>query len=55
MQELALRLIGQSVDHWCRPLGKYGNLSTDQWLNQSIPTEADGSFSSCTMYDPPEQ
>ncbi|KAH7956042.1 solute carrier family 22 member 7 [Rhipicephalus sanguineus] len=55
MQELALRLIGQSVDHWCRPPGKYGNLSTDQWRNQSIPVEADGSFSACTMYDPPEQ
>ncbi|KAL3194495.1 hypothetical protein MRX96_046047 [Rhipicephalus microplus] len=31
MQELALRLIGQSIDNCCWPLGKYGNLSTQQW------------------------
>ncbi|KAH6933429.1 hypothetical protein HPB50_014807 [Hyalomma asiaticum] len=54
MQELALRLIGQPVDHWCKPPRGYGHLSTDQWRNQSIPVEADGSFSACTMYDPAE-
>ncbi|KAH7959618.1 hypothetical protein HPB49_012486 [Dermacentor silvarum] len=55
MQELALRLVGQSVDHWCRPPQEYGHLSADQWRNQSIPVEADGSFSACTVYDPPTQ
>ncbi|KAL1481008.1 hypothetical protein MTO96_050555 [Rhipicephalus appendiculatus] len=32
-----------------------GTSARTKWLNQSIPIEADGSFSSCTMYDPPEQ
>ncbi|XP_065287741.1 organic cation transporter protein-like isoform X1 [Dermacentor albipictus] len=55
MQELALRLIGQPVDHWCRPPPEYGHLSANQWRNQSIPVEVDGSFSACTVYDPPAQ
>ncbi|XP_077507812.1 solute carrier family 22 member 7-like [Amblyomma americanum] len=50
----AYQLIGRPVDHWCRPPKGLAHLSAEAWKNLSIPVEADGSFSQCTMYDPSE-
>ncbi|KAK8764272.1 hypothetical protein V5799_033120 [Amblyomma americanum] len=52
-QFISNRLIGRPVDHWCQPLVELRHLSADTWKNLSIPIEADGSFSKCTMFDPP--
>ncbi|XP_075546888.1 carcinine transporter-like [Dermacentor variabilis] len=51
-QALSDRLTSRPVDHWCRPPENLGELSADAWKNMSIPVEADGSFSKCTVYDP---
>ncbi|KAK8770768.1 hypothetical protein V5799_012763 [Amblyomma americanum] len=53
-QFMAYQLIGRPVDHWCRPPKGLAHLSAEAWKNLSIPVEADGSFSQCTMYDPSE-
>ncbi|XP_077511184.1 carcinine transporter-like [Amblyomma americanum] len=53
-QFLAYQLIGRPVDHWCQPPEGLAHLSAEAWKNLSIPVEADGSFSQCTMYDPSE-
>ncbi|KAL1479480.1 hypothetical protein MTO96_051809 [Rhipicephalus appendiculatus] len=53
-QYLAYRLIGRRVDHWCRAPDKLAFLPADTWRNMSIPVEADGRYSSCTIYEPPE-
>ncbi|KAH7945533.1 hypothetical protein HPB49_012105 [Dermacentor silvarum] len=52
LQALSDRLTSRPVDHWCRPPDDLSGLSADAWKNMSIPVEADGSFSKCTMYDP---
>ncbi|XP_075539830.1 solute carrier family 22 member 7-like [Dermacentor variabilis] len=46
-------LIGRDVDHWCRPPNELSAMSIEAWRNVAIPLEADGSFSQCTVYDPP--
>ncbi|XP_070390925.1 organic anion transporter 3-like [Dermacentor albipictus] len=51
-QALSDRLTSRPVDHWCRPPKNLRELSADAWKNMSIPVEADGSFSKCTVYDP---
>ncbi|KAH6937240.1 hypothetical protein HPB50_026045 [Hyalomma asiaticum] len=53
LQALSDRLISRPVDHWCRPPDALGELSADEWKNMSIPVGADGTFSKCTVYDPP--
>ncbi|KAH6933978.1 hypothetical protein HPB50_019366 [Hyalomma asiaticum] len=53
-QYLAYRLIGRQVDHWCMAPDHSDLLPADAWKNISIPVEADGSYSRCTMYDPSE-
>ncbi|KAH6935142.1 hypothetical protein HPB50_003534 [Hyalomma asiaticum] len=53
LQALSDRLVSRPVDHWCRPPRALGELHADAWKNMSIPVEADGSFSKCTVYDPP--
>ncbi|KAL1472471.1 hypothetical protein MTO96_022961 [Rhipicephalus appendiculatus] len=50
MEMLAYRVIARPVDHWCRPPEDMSYLSADAWKNQSIPVEADGSYSQCTVY-----
>ncbi|KAK8770770.1 hypothetical protein V5799_012765 [Amblyomma americanum] len=54
LQFKAYQLIGRPVDHWCRPPKGLAHLSAEAWKNLSIPVEADGSFSQCTMYDTSE-
>ncbi|XP_050035582.1 carcinine transporter-like [Dermacentor andersoni] len=51
-QALSDHLTNGPVDHWCRPPKNLRELSADAWKNMSIPVEADGSFSKCTVYDP---
>ncbi|KAL1479379.1 hypothetical protein MTO96_051893 [Rhipicephalus appendiculatus] len=46
-------LIGRQVDHWCMAPDHLSFLSAAAWKNLSVPIEADGSYSQCTMYDPP--
>ncbi|KAH6934983.1 hypothetical protein HPB50_002666 [Hyalomma asiaticum] len=50
---LALRLVGRSVDHWCRPPDDLRDMPPHEWKNVAIPIEADGSYSRCTVYVPP--
>ncbi|KAL1418978.1 hypothetical protein MTO96_025523 [Rhipicephalus appendiculatus] len=50
---LAYRLIGRQVDHWCITPEYFSFLSAAAWKNLSVPIETDGSYSRCTMYDPP--
>ncbi|KAL1457382.1 hypothetical protein MTO96_043473 [Rhipicephalus appendiculatus] len=50
---LAYRLIGRQVDHWCMAPDYLSFLSAAAWKNLSVPIKADGSYSRCTMYDPP--
>ncbi|KAK8784874.1 hypothetical protein V5799_008758 [Amblyomma americanum] len=49
---LSDQLLVRPVDHWCKPPYDLRDLSADAWKNMSIPVEADGTFSKCTMYDP---
>ncbi|XP_077508655.1 solute carrier family 22 member 6-like [Amblyomma americanum] len=53
MHAFAYRLIGRPVDHWCQPPPDFRDLPVLQWKNVAIPVLADGSFSRCTVYDPP--
>ncbi|XP_077508649.1 solute carrier family 22 member 7-like [Amblyomma americanum] len=53
MHAFAYRLIGRPVDHWCQPPPDFRDLPAVQWKNVAIPVLADGSFSRCTVYDPP--
>ncbi|KAK8758775.1 hypothetical protein V5799_003593 [Amblyomma americanum] len=53
MHAFAYRLIGRPVDHWCQPPPDFRDLPALQWKNVAIPVLADGSFSRCTVYDPP--
>ncbi|KAL1482398.1 hypothetical protein MTO96_033820 [Rhipicephalus appendiculatus] len=50
MEMLAYRVIARPVDHWCRPPEDMSHLTADAWKNQSIPVEADGNYSQCTVY-----
>ncbi|XP_070382741.1 solute carrier family 22 member 7-like [Dermacentor albipictus] len=50
-------LVTTDVDHWCKPLAGF-NISAADWKNIAIPTEADGRFSRCRVYErckPPVQ
>ncbi|KAK8765961.1 hypothetical protein V5799_007260 [Amblyomma americanum] len=53
MHAFAYRLIGRPVDHWCQPPPDFRDLPVLQWKIVAIPVLADGSFSRCTVYDPP--
>nr|XP_050043153.2 solute carrier family 22 member 7-like [Dermacentor andersoni] len=46
-------LIGRDVYHWCRPPYELSGMSREASRNVAIPLEADGSFSQCTVYQPP--
>nr|XP_037291579.1 solute carrier family 22 member 7-like [Rhipicephalus microplus] len=53
-QYLAYRLTGRKVGHWCKAPDQLASVPADIWKNLSIPVEVDGSYSNCTIYDPPE-
>nr|XP_054934208.1 solute carrier family 22 member 7-like [Dermacentor andersoni] len=53
LHAFAYRVIGRSVDHWCRPPDYLRDMPVQEWKNVGIPVLADGSFSKCTVYDPP--
>ncbi|KAH7960812.1 hypothetical protein HPB49_023584 [Dermacentor silvarum] len=53
LHAFAYRVIGRSVDHWCRPPDNLRDMPVQEWKNVGIPVLADGSFSKCTVYDPP--
>ncbi|XP_077508744.1 beta-alanine transporter-like [Amblyomma americanum] len=55
MHAFAYLLIGGPVDHWCLPPPDWRDLPVQHWKNVGIPVLNDGSFSKCTMYDPPVQ
>ncbi|XP_077507682.1 solute carrier family 22 member 7-like [Amblyomma americanum] len=50
---LSYRLVARPVDHWCRPPADLAELPAGAWKNAAIPLLADGTFSQCTVYDPP--
>ncbi|XP_050024597.1 solute carrier family 22 member 7-like [Dermacentor andersoni] len=49
-QTTLVPLLTGDVDHWCKPPGGF-NISAADWQNTAIPTEADGSFSRCRVYE----
>ncbi|KAH8032345.1 hypothetical protein HPB51_024122 [Rhipicephalus microplus] len=49
-QTLVVSLVTGDVDHWCKPPIDL-NISAADWKNVAIPIEADGSFSSCRVYE----
>ncbi|KAH7960858.1 hypothetical protein HPB49_024030 [Dermacentor silvarum] len=53
LHSFAYYLIGRPVDHWCRPPDDLRHLGVQGWKNVAIPVLADGSFSKCTVYQPP--
>ncbi|XP_070382648.1 solute carrier family 22 member 7-like [Dermacentor albipictus] len=56
-QTAVVPLVTGDVDHWCKPLAGF-NISAADWKNIAIPTEADGRFSRCRVYErckPPVQ
>nr|XP_054930267.1 solute carrier family 22 member 7-like [Dermacentor andersoni] len=53
LQSFAYYLIGRPVDHWCQPPDDLRHLVVQGWKNVAIPVLADGSFSKCTVYEPP--
>ncbi|XP_050041166.2 solute carrier family 22 member 7-like [Dermacentor andersoni] len=53
LQSFAYYLIGRPVDHWCQPPDDLRYLGVQGWKNVAIPVLADGSFSKCTVYEPP--
>ncbi|KAH6934414.1 hypothetical protein HPB50_024174 [Hyalomma asiaticum] len=50
---LAYRAIASPVDHWCARPAVLGAMPVHLWRNVAIPVQPDGSFSQCTVYDPP--
>ncbi|XP_065300673.2 solute carrier family 22 member 7-like [Dermacentor albipictus] len=56
-QTAVVPLVTGDVDHWCKPPAGF-NISAADWKNIAIPTEADGRFSRCHVYErckPPVQ
>lgn len=51
--DLVYRDDARGVDHWCKPPDDLDIGSMALWKNVAIPMLPDGSFSRCTMYDPP--
>ncbi|XP_050024612.1 solute carrier family 22 member 7-like [Dermacentor andersoni] len=49
-QTAVVPLVTGDVDHWCKPLAGF-NISAANWKNIAIPTEADGRFSRCRVYE----
>ncbi|KAH9372674.1 hypothetical protein HPB48_021289 [Haemaphysalis longicornis] len=53
MHALAYELISREVPHWCAPPDNLRYLPPEEWRNAAIPLLADGSYSQCTVYEPP--
>ncbi|KAK8789040.1 hypothetical protein V5799_021185 [Amblyomma americanum] len=49
----AHKLVGNTVDHWCRPPDDLRQLGAAEWRNKAIPVQPDGTFNRCTVNDPP--
>ncbi|XP_050024599.1 solute carrier family 22 member 7-like [Dermacentor andersoni] len=49
-QTALVPLLTNDVDHWCKPPAG-SNISAADWKNIAIPTEADGRFSRCRVYE----
>ncbi|KAK8775259.1 hypothetical protein V5799_031395 [Amblyomma americanum] len=45
-----LALITNPVDHWCKPLPQFANMSTALWKNVGIPVDEVGHYSQCRVY-----
>ncbi|XP_037512394.1 solute carrier family 22 member 7 [Rhipicephalus sanguineus] len=53
LHAFAYRIIGRPVDHWCRQPDNLHDFTVQEWKNVAIPVLADGSYSKCSVYDPP--
>ncbi|KAK8789044.1 hypothetical protein V5799_021180, partial [Amblyomma americanum] len=53
MHAFAYSIVGRPLDHWCQPPEALRHMDVQEWRNMAIPILADGSFSKCTVYDPP--
>ncbi|XP_050024594.1 solute carrier family 22 member 7-like [Dermacentor andersoni] len=49
-QTTLVPLLTADVDHWCKPPAGF-NISAADWKNIAIPTEANGRFSRCRVYE----
>ncbi|CAN8000466.1 unnamed protein product, partial [Ixodes hexagonus] len=52
---LGIMVLARPVDHWCKPPHHLADTPAEVWMNQSVPVEADGSYSRCTRYEPPRE
>ncbi|KAH7956690.1 organic cation transporter protein [Rhipicephalus sanguineus] len=42
--------IAPRVDHWCKPVKPFANMSAPLWKNMAIPVDQDGHYSKCFVY-----
>ncbi|XP_070382649.1 solute carrier family 22 member 7-like [Dermacentor albipictus] len=49
-QTVVVSLVTSDADHWCKPFAGF-NISAADWKIIAIPTEADGRFSRCRVYE----
>lgn len=49
-----LRLSLREMDHWCLRPAAFAGLSVAAWKEMAIPRDANGSYSRCTVRDPPD-
>ncbi|KAH6933697.1 hypothetical protein HPB50_017663 [Hyalomma asiaticum] len=45
--------ISPPVDHWCKPVKRFANMSVPLWKNIAIPVDDDGHYSKCFVYVSP--
>ncbi|XP_077541042.1 solute carrier family 22 member 7-like [Haemaphysalis longicornis] len=47
-------LSSREMDHWCRRPKEFAHMSVGAWKQFAIPRSANGSYSRCTVRDPPD-
>ncbi|KAH9381725.1 hypothetical protein HPB48_010544 [Haemaphysalis longicornis] len=54
IQDRVFDLSSREMDHWCRRPAEFAHMSAGAWKQFAIPRSANGSYSRCTMRDPPD-
>ncbi|KAL1421080.1 hypothetical protein MTO96_023507 [Rhipicephalus appendiculatus] len=47
--------IAPRVDHWCKPVKRFANMSAPLWKNMAIPVDEDGHYSKCFVFVHPDR
>ncbi|KAH7960886.1 hypothetical protein HPB49_024207 [Dermacentor silvarum] len=53
IQWVLFRLSSRVMDHWCSRPPAFLNVSVDEWKKLAIPRDANGTYSRCTVREPP--